>query len=581
MGILFIALVFLFSSCAPLGSPPEISYPPQDCQIDEGSVLSLVARGEGDISWYDGELLIGNGVAISWQPGVGEHYLSCRNAIGQAPARSIVVNEILYRAGTERRLAVGAGSQVILLAAGSYSPAFLSFTESTFTIDLPATASPNSLLRNGGRVMLEAECLRDKAWAGKLPLSLDAVGKLSRGFTPMKSISKASFSEPPLMRDFWYVDPINSGAAATRISARLVSASEKFEFYLENPSSADEASLAAVAEGLKNIYLPRLQSLFGEGIDIDGNGRVSVLFTSRINDSGSIIGFFNPMDCFTLNEDMESADFNPYSNEMDIVYLAIPESSRAGYLPDSIMATGVHELCHLVRFGQKTLSRIHQGETGIVQENGILDEGLSHLSESLCGLGEKGGNLLFLKSYLAHPNQYSLKGKDLDGSTDSAGKRGAMASLLWHYFEKAGAWTWSETDPTVALDRGGIAFLRSLSQSRKTGWAALSETLGQSDAQILSAWAEGINKGDDNHPAHSWADPLTGQIASVSPYSGDFKFGGHEYSLIGPERLGGQPTTCAAWSVYWSTDFNLPQKKFLSVSLTGQSSEGMGFFGMY
>ncbi|HAL18644.1 MAG TPA: hypothetical protein DCO86_03370 [Spirochaetaceae bacterium] len=77
------------------------------------------------------------------------------------------------------------------------------------------------------------------------------------------------------------------------------------------------------------------------------------------------MGFFNPADIFANDAAASSDGYNPFSN-------------------------GAYR-------------RYVQGDKTAKQMETFLDEGLSHLTESLVGHGNSGGNVLFVNRYLKSP----------------------------------------------------------------------------------------------------------------------------------------------------------------------------------
>jgi hypothetical protein len=123
---------------------------------------------------------------------------------------------------------------------------------------------------------------------------------------------------------------------------------------------------------------------------------------------------------------------------MDLLYIAIPEENSRNYNVNSITATIIHEYTHAINFTNKTWKKISEGKSDVFQEETFLDEGWSHLTESLCGYGISGGNCDFVNLYLENMNLYSFCKKNYLGNSDSAGQRGAMCLFLYYLFNKAG-----------------------------------------------------------------------------------------------------------------------------------------------
>jgi hypothetical protein len=115
-------------------------------------------------------------------------------------------------------------------------------------------------------------------------------------------------------------------------------------------------------------------------------------------------------------------------------------------------ATVAHELAHLSTFTGKTWSRIRDGQLQAPREELFLEEGWSHLTESLLGFGVSGGNIRFFERFLNNTSMYSFCGPNRLGQNDSAGMRGAISFFCEH---------------------GNFPLFRHISQHRLTGNDAL------------------------------------------------------------------------------------------------------------
>jgi hypothetical protein len=137
---------------------------------------------------------------------------------------------------------------------------------------------------------------------------------------------------------------------------------------------------------------------FGDPTDIDGNGRVAILFTRAVNEltppnSGSFVGgFFHPRDLFPRQQG--SVDVCPTSNEGELFYMMVPDpSGTVNGNPFSLgfvdtLTTGVlaHEFQHLINASR----RLYVNMASSQFEDAWLNEGLSHIAEELLYFHESG-----------------------------------------------------------------------------------------------------------------------------------------------------------------------------------------------
>jgi hypothetical protein len=234
------------------------------------------------------------------------------------------------------------------------------------------------------------------------------------------------------------------------------------------------------------------------------------------------VGFFNPADFFKRNTDSSSSVYNPASNEMDIIYVAVPDSQNgSSYSPDSIIATIAHELTHASTFSEKTWKRLASGNADAPREELFLDEGWSHLTENLCGYGVSGGNIKFLRRYVDDTAAYSFCEANRYGQDDSAGMRGAMTLFLSWLFWRQGGMTWDSADPTRLVDSGGIAFLRRMLASSTTGWESIGQAYGESTDTLFQAMLAEINHARMRGSVyHFKPDPISGEPLDCFPNMG-------------------------------------------------------------
>ncbi len=231
------------------------------------------------------------------------------------------------------------------------------------------------------------------------------------------------------------------------------------------PEAEDWAALSAE---LDDIVVPVDTAYFGGYEDLDGNGRVIVLFTPEVNGlstpgAGGVGGFFLPLDLAAARAGGDglagpAGELCPASNEAEILYLVVadPEGAFGPTVtkPQALRnARGLvaHELQHLINAERRVL----QGEGGFAAAEEVwLDEALSSIAEEVAGLAvidaSVGSNLTF--------DRVSTSRAELDAF--NAYQINNFFNLSLYMFDPASAPTISTFDPAGA---GGL-------QMRGFGW---------------------------------------------------------------------------------------------------------------
>jgi hypothetical protein len=130
---------------------------------------------------------------------------------------------------------------------------------------------------------------------------------------------------------------------------------------------------------------------FGAPSDIDGNGRVGILFTKAVNEltaqgspSGIILGFYYIRD---LLPKVSAFGNCPGSNEAEMFYIMVPDPNGTlnanvrtkAFVQSIATATIGHEYQHLINASR----RLYVNDAPQVDEEVWLNEGLSHTAEEL------------------------------------------------------------------------------------------------------------------------------------------------------------------------------------------------------
>jgi hypothetical protein len=231
-----------------------------------------------------------------------------------------------------------------------------------------------------------------------------------------------------------------------------------------------DADYARYAARFDSLVYPLDVGTFGEPTDIDGNGRIGLIFTlevNRLTPSGSPVyvgGFTYSRDLFPVKA-TDRAQACAGSNEGEFFYLMAPDPlgrvngnrRTAGFVDTNTTAVIAHEFQHLINASR----RLYVNNAPAFEDK-WLDEGLAHIAEELlfyheAGLAPRmnvdapdieasqrratafnldmtgGGNTTRYRGYLISPSRSSPYADD-----DSLNTRGAAWSLLRYLADRAG-----------------------------------------------------------------------------------------------------------------------------------------------
>lgn len=197
----------------------------------------------------------------------------------------------------------------------------------------------------------------------------------------------ASLGEAPAvgsLRTFSVV-AATDGSSFSSVGARLRYVGEHVLLYTDTSATGYTLNQLQSLVSLFDGHLWReAVNAFGAAPDVDGDGRVIVLFTPAVNaltpapdcvQRGYVTGFFYPVD------QLERAKG---SNRAEIFYAIVPDPAARFSCPHTeaeavrqVQGAFLHEMQHLISFNEHVLAR------GGAPEDTWLNEGLSHLSEEL------------------------------------------------------------------------------------------------------------------------------------------------------------------------------------------------------
>lgn len=277
------------------------------------------------------------------------------------------------------------------------------------------------------------------------------------------------------------------------------------------------AAVAEVVQVFSGMILPRDQRMFGNPSDVDNNGKIAMLLTSKLNDkTNGILGFYTFIDVLTNGGPGSSTEA---SNECDLIFSVFPSSTVSKPLVHSTLA---HELQHLINFNEKNLSKVVSGagqtatwaaiDNNTVAEESWFNEGFSHFAEDVTGFSDITSGPFQIVSAsscsTSSPglfcNAQALNTASLvDDSGYVATKVRAINYLFIRYlFEQAGGATLAGENWS---DAGGITALQGMIRSNAAGMGEVANLFSTYDRNgprnyrqlwgdfLLALWNDGYH----------------------------------------------------------------------------------------
>jgi hypothetical protein len=184
-------------------------------------------------------------------------------------------------------------------------------------------------------------------------------------------------------------DPVYHGFRVTAVGTKSIVLADTL-----NPSggftSADYQRFAAQFD---TLIWPLDTRNFGQPSDIDGNGRIAILFTLAVNQLTSpnsdafVGGFFFARDLFSATNSPVTGPACPASNEGEMFYMLVPDPNgtvngnvrRTGFVDSLTTGILAHEFQHLINASRRIYVNTNAQDFEVVW----LNEGLSHIAEEL------------------------------------------------------------------------------------------------------------------------------------------------------------------------------------------------------
>jgi hypothetical protein len=364
----------------------------------------------------------------------------------------------------------------------------------SFDIPTPGTSSRtlvivSALVRRGGPFPIR---LVTRPIEQARPIKLTPVSKVrqAQGELPkLMPVPDAVAGLPPPRRTFHLLaqgGDVSQASSYLPVEGQLTAVGQRVQVYVDERDwgvVAPETLRDLVATFDLSIY-PSAAKRFGPAVDVDHDGRFTVLFSSCLTRS---TGGKNGVDGFVRGADLDLGIGEPFANRCDMMYLST--TLNAGPHLRTILA---HEYTHAVSFSRKALG----GHPDGLEEEGWLDEGIAHLVEDEHGFSKS--NIDYrVSAFLSRPERYRLVVDDYYAADlfRSHGNRGATYLFL----------RW-------CVDRYGPGLLDSLVRSRERGVANLEAATGSTFAELFRRWTvalalSGLGTASEPNKAYQSIDP--------------------------------------------------------------------------
>jgi hypothetical protein len=290
------------------------------------------------------------------------------------------------------------------------------------------------------------------------------------------ALPEPAVGRPPDRRAFHLMaragDP-SSPANYERRAARLRALGARVQVYVDEADldAVSDEALRDVVRSFDDVIWPALAARFGPAADVDGDERLTVLFSALV---GRVAPRGEPVDGYTRPADLDARIEPPMGNRADLVCLH-PRLASGPHLRTVL----THEYAHAIIFSRRVLD-----EGAGREEEGWLDEALAHLLEDELDFSRSNVDHR-VRAYLAEPWAFSLVVDDYytRGLFRSHGHRGAgYLFLRW-----------------CVAGRGPQA-LNALVTSSCSGVENLEASLGRSFEDLFHDWAVAQATGEADRP---------------------------------------------------------------------------------
>lgn len=560
----------ILMSCTPL--PLSIIEPAEGEVFGFNALIPLTTQDavQSSIHWEDGSgSMLGTGSSVRVILFPGTYTIKVfKDGVFQ-DSRSITILPPVIEAGSFYEQVHTKEEETLPLPEGMYDASFINVSSLPLSVEYSSSVTGKSALQKAEDESTDMGDIR-------LAVKESFYASNSRRAIPSSfSTQPALAYEKGQQKEFYVPDITGSSSDPSIITVELYGTSTDALLWIDVNASISAEDKALLWKSADAVIM-RSKTLWGGWGPTASDSHIHILVTPKLNEYNIAVGFFNPYDLFPKQTDKNYPFYNPYSNECNLVTLAMPSSSSSSFSLSSICATVSHELSHLIRYQRKSRQAILAGDANPPVEKLFLDEGLAHLAETLCGYGISGGNILFAQKYLNTSYAYSFSGVNIYGMEDSTGRRGAMLLLLSFLFWDKGGLQLHE-DGSIT-DAGGCAFLQSLVQTSKTGWDALESSIGQSKKDVLRTWLR--NTMTQSKGAYI-IDPFTNEPLGISAFFGPYIYtDGSSIELSGLTPCNpDEQLRCASESVFYYSSLTVTE--FPKIHISSNSAESEKYLGSF
>ncbi len=315
---------------------------------------------------------------------------------------------------------------------------------------------------------------------------------------------------------------VDMSGNAHDLTCNVAARGEHAAILVDNESTVSAEDAQAIADTFDNTLYARDMFFFGaEGVeasDVNQDGLVWFVLSSKINDEGQAVGWFDANDLTTEEN----------SNQADLLFMVVPDDDNP---LASVYGTAAHEYVHLMHYGIRVLNEMGDEERW-------LKEGIAHMGEDLSGYGLD--NVDAVKA-LFDGNFSSVS--QVSADEDTVPMRAMNYMMVRYMFEKKGGATVNE-DGTIE-DKGGAAFLKALVSGSDVSLDGVEAAYGSAytDWQFDyytalladSTGSEGILGDAKYNFKDPVADPVTGNETGVCTHCSRANSAGDEIDFSGPD----------------------------------------------
>lgn len=244
----------------------------------------------------------------------------------------------------------------------------------------------------------------------------------------------------------------SSGITSETIDVRAAAVGERAIVWVDetpaHPATLEKAFVDEFLADFESTILPRLRTLFGMESDLDGDGRISLVFSPLTKNQA--VAFFTGCDLAKLKG-------CGAGNSGEYLYLTPPANIDPPYnTPAAIKETLAHELGHLLHFNRKVL----RNKLTSWPDGSYMIEGFGGFTQDVSGY--QAGNFYVAQAGLEKIDDFSLADvygnrQDYDSKRDGV-LRGGGYWFVRYLYDRGGGDDVASSGALV--DNGGPSLLR-------------------------------------------------------------------------------------------------------------------------